>query len=109
MTNKKKTSPQTTSGLSTGTAAAVAKTAPRTASAATHKSSARKPPAEKTTATRTAVATVTTTVTFDAAAHQDEIARVAYFLWLDGGASTGTEASDWNRAIEIVSARQRGR
>jgi len=42
---------------------------------------------------------------FDASAHHDEIARVAYFLWLDRGAHHGHEHEDWLRAVEIVKAR----
>jgi len=106
MPTKKKISSETKSGLSTATAAAMAKKAPRAASAAaTHKSATRKSAAPK---ARTKATTAPMPVVFDPAAHHEEIASAAYFLWLDRGAGPGSESEDWLQAVEIVAARYRG-
>lgn len=42
---------------------------------------------------------------FDPALHHEEIAREAYLLWLNRGATHGRDQEDWHKAVEIVRAR----
>lgn len=105
MATKKKTSPETEAVVKAAPATAekkktTTKSAKATSPAATHKTPARKPAARK--------AAPAATPAFDAAAHHDEIAREAYFLFLNRGAQHGHEHEDWLRAVEIVKARHQG-
>jgi hypothetical protein len=59
--------------------------------AATHKSPAKK----------------TTRLTFRAEEHHEEIAREAYYLWVDRGHAHGKAMDDWLQAVETVKARRK--
>jgi hypothetical protein len=86
------------------TSAAGSKPAARKSSAATHKAPARKTVLAA--AAETVVETVVVeTVTFDVAAHHEEIGKEAYYNWLRRGCPHGSEQEDWLAAIEIVRAR----
>lgn len=99
MATRKKTAPENEAAAQAAPAAAEKKKTTRTKSpAATHKTTARKAPVRKS-------ALKAAPLEFDAAAHHDEIAREAYFLFLNRGAQHGYEHEDWLRAIEIVKAR----
>lgn len=110
MAAKKKTSPETEAVVNAVPAAVEKKktTAKAKSAAATHKTAARKTVARKPAAKAAAAAAQaenSPAQAFDAAAHHEEIAREAYFLYLDRGAHHGHEHEDWLRAIEIVKAR----
>ena len=45
------------------------------------------------------------TETFSLAALSDEISRVAYQLWMDGGRQDGRALDDWSRAEDLVKSR----
>jgi len=72
------------------------------APAATH--AGQEAPASTATARKTAPRRKTTRP-FDPAPHHEEIAREAYLLWLDRGATHGRDQEDWHKAVEIVRAR----
>lgn len=110
MATKKKTSPETEAVVNAVPTAVEKRktTAKAKSAAATHKTPVRKTAVRKTAAAAAAAAAQTGTLSissFDVAAHHDEIAREAYFLYLDRGAHHGREHEDWLRAIEIVKAR----
>ncbi len=109
MPTKKKTSPATDPAVKAAAATPEKKKTVRTkAPAATHKSPARKaaaPKAAKAAATAASAATVAVAVEFDVTLHHDEIAREAYFQFLNRGGYPGNEHEDWLRAIEVVKAR----
>ena len=76
------------------------------APAATHKSAAPRAGAARTaTSPRVKKTAAEEKPAFDAALHQDEIAREAYFLWESRGHAHGHEGEDWFRATEIVRTR----
>ncbi|MBI4889727.1 MAG: DUF2934 domain-containing protein [Acidobacteria bacterium] len=108
MPTKKKTSPATEPVVKATAAAPEKKKTTRTKSpAATHKNPARKSAAPKAAKAAAPGAKVTTAAkaAFDAALHHDEIAREAYFLYINRGGHPGHEHEDWLSAVEIVRAR----
>ncbi len=97
MPTKKKASPESESKAAPPATPVKKKTAAKS-TAATHKTTTR-------TSNSRAAKAASPAPVFDASTHHDEIARVAYFLWLDRGAQHGHEQGDWLRAVEIVKAR----
>lgn len=43
---------------------------------------------------------------FNAEEHSEEIAREAYFMWMNRGGGHGDAHEDWLRAVEIVKSRK---
>lgn len=113
MPTKKKTSPETEPVVKAApTTVEKKKTTKAKSPAATHKSPARKAAPRKSEVRAAAVdemqvekAAAAADTAFDAGAHHDEIAREAYYLFLNRGAHHGHEHEDWLRAIEIVKRR----
>lgn len=112
MPTKKKTSPETEPVVKAApTTVEKKKTTKAKSPAATHKSPARKAAPRKSEVRTAAVVEMqvekvaAADTAFDAAAHHDEIAREAYYLFLNRGAHHGSGREDWLRAIEIVKAR----
>ena len=109
MATRKKTVPETETVVKAVPVAAekkAMKSAKANSPAATHKNPSRKAAARK--APLKAEAQLPATLTFDAAAHHDEIAHEAYILFINRGAQHGHDHEDWLRAVEIVKARYQG-
>ena len=110
MPTKKKTSPETEAVVKAAQTTVEKKKTKAKSPAATHKSPARKAAPRKS-EVKGAVAEMqvekaaAADTAFDAAANHDEIAREAYYLFLNRGTHHGHEHEDWLRAIEIVKAR----
>src|SRR5262245_8579137 len=100
MTSKKKTSAAKPAVEKTESAALPLKkkAVGAKSAAATHKTPVRK--AKAVAVKEEATQAAASTHVFDASAHHGEIAKVAYFLWIDGGAHHGRQQDDWHRAVE---------
>ncbi len=89
----KKSTKETEIKITAETAAPKRAVAPRTAAASTHKRAA----------TKSEVAPAATAPASPVhALESDQVARVAYFLWLERGAAPGNPEQDWFRAERII-------
>lgn len=70
--------------------------------ASTHKRSAKPLEAGSVEKQALTAAAVKTSAVVDPAAEREQIARMAYFLWLERGASAGDPEQDWYRAEQLV-------
>ena len=68
----------------------------KTASSVTAKSKTHR--SARSTAKRPAASEPTPLVTFDAAAHYEEIAQTAYYIWLGRNGQAGSREEDWVQA-----------
>lgn len=99
----KKSTKETEIKIIAETAAPKRAVAPRTAAASTHKRAATKPEVAPAATAQASPATAKpANAAVNHAVESDQVARVAYFLWLERGATPGNPEQDWFRAERII-------